>query len=136
MTFVVHIYFYLVCYCPCTVIYAIYIPHLHRSFQFLQSKPISSCHLSIHEHPYYATIQEHFYYYPFVGVYLFYTNIQPHFFQHLKCLSHLPLLALLPCCTFWGFTPCTAWLYFILCRMHHITLFPSLPWASTLLGFF
>ena len=92
MIFVIHVYFYLVCYCLCTVICAIYVPHLHWSFQFVQSKPMSSHHLSIYEHSCCTTIQEHFYCYFFMDVHLFYTNIQLHFSQHLKCPSYLPLL--------------------------------------------
>ena len=44
MIFVVHIYFYLVHYCSCTIIYAIYISHYYQSFQFLQPESIFSCY--------------------------------------------------------------------------------------------
>ena len=56
--------------------------------------------LAIHKHLRCTTVQERFYHYAFMHIYLLYSNIQPHFPQHFEGSPDLLLTTPLSCCAF------------------------------------
>ena len=63
--------------CLCTIVRPINIYNYYWSFQFLQPKPIFCYYFMIYKHLHGATVQEHFYCYTFMCIYLFHFYIQP-----------------------------------------------------------
>jgi len=116
MTFIVYVHLYLVGNSSCTIVCPIDIPDHYWFFQFLQSKSMSCYHLSIYKHLCCTTVQECFYCYTFVHIYLFYSNIQLCFSQYFKYSPHFSLFTPLFCYTFWSLCLCIALLYFSLHR--------------------
>jgi len=118
MTLIVHIYLYLIGNSSYTVVCSIDIPDYYQSFQFLRPKSMFCCHLSIHKHPCCTTVQECFYCYTFVHIYLFYPNIWLYFSQYFKCPSYFSLFTPLSHYAFQSFYLCTTLLRLSLCGVY------------------